>query len=874
MAELTPMMRQYLEIKERHPDCILFFRLGDFYEMFADDAKLASHELDLTLTTRDRGKEKSEQVPMCGVPYHSAESYIARLVARGYKVAICEQMEDPALAKGLVKRDITRIVTPGTVIESSMLDESRNNYFACVFGEGGRYGLSFCDISTGAFYATQAEGAEAMERVISELGRFAPAEVLRGGDAAKSEELTRTLQERLSCCADLGADELFDPQETAQLVEKQFGRPLDELGLTERPEVWRSAGALLRTLCELQKTGLSHVRELEFYVSGRFMELDLSARRNLELTETMRAGEKRGSLLWVLDHTKTAMGSRMLRSWLEKPLLSPKRINARLDAVEELTKNSIGRDELVHMLQDVSDYERVTARIVTGAANCRDLVSLGNGCEPLPELRAAIGGLHASMFGVLLDELDDLSDLRDEIRNAIVDEPPFSVREGGMIRDGYSEELDQLRDIVSGGKGTLARIEAEEREKTGIKTLRVGYNRVFGYYIEVSKGQTAQVPETYIRKQTLTTGERYITPELKELERTILTAKDRITALEYELFSQVRQHLADQSARIQRTARAVAALDVLTNFAALAARQNYCRPEIDLSGELHITDGRHPVVEQVLKDALFVPNDTALDCGANRVAILTGPNMAGKSTYMRQVALIVLMAQMGCFVPARAARIGVVDRIFTRIGASDDLASGQSTFMVEMTEVAEILKHATSHSLLILDEIGRGTSTFDGMAIARAVLEYAADKKRIGAKTLFATHYHELSELEGRFPGVKNYCISVMEHGEDVIFLRKIMPGGADKSYGVHVARLAGVPAPVVARAHEIQARLEVSDINQETISSNILEKRKKENRQTDLFHLGQDELIDELKNLDVLSVTPMDALNILFRLREKARRL
>jgi len=666
MAELTPMMRQYLEIKERHPDCILFFRLGDFYEMFADDAKLASHELDLTLTTRDRGKEKSEQVPMCGVPYHSAESYIARLVARGYKVAICEQMEDPALAKGLVKRDITRIVTPGTVIESSMLDESRNNYFACVFGEDGRYGLSFCDISTGAFYATQAEGAEAMERVISELGRFAPAEVLRGGDAAKSEELTRTLQERLSCCADLGADELFDPQETAQLVEKQFGRPLDELGLTERPEVWRSAGALLRTLCELQKTGLSHVRELEFYVSGRFMELDLSARRNLELTETMRAGEKRGSLLWVLDHTKTAMGSRMLRSWLEKPLLSPKRINARLDAVEELTKNSIGRDELVHMLQDVSDYERVTARIVTGAANCRDLVSLGNGCEPLPELRAAIGGLHASLFGVLLDELDDLSDLRDEIRNAIVDEPPFSVREGGMIRDGYSEELDQLRDIVSGGKGTLARIEAEEREKTGIKTLRVGYNRVFGYYIEVSKGQTAQVPETYIRKQTLTTGERYITPELKELERTILTAKDRITALEYELFSQVRQHLADQSARIQRTARAVAALDVLTNFAALAARQNYCRPEIDLSGELHITDGRHPVVEQVLKDALFVPNDTALDCGANRVAILTGPNMAGKSTYMRQVALIVLMAQMGCFVPARAARIGVVDRIFTR----------------------------------------------------------------------------------------------------------------------------------------------------------------------------------------------------------------
>ena len=863
MAELTPMMRQYLEIKERHPDCILFFRLGDFYEMFADDAKLASHELDLTLTTRDRGKEKSEQVPMCGVPYHSAESYIARLVARGYKVAICEQMEDPALAKGLVKRDITRIVTPGTVIESSMLDESRNNYFACVFGEGGRYGLSFCDISTGAFYATQAEGAEAMERVISELGRFAPAEVLRGGDAAKSEELTRTLQERLSCCADLGADELFDPQETAQLVEKQFGKPLDELGLTERPEVWRSAGALLRTLCELQKTGLSHVRELEFYVSGRFMELDLSARRNLELTETMRAGEKRGSLLWVLDHTKTAMGSRMLRSWLEKPLLSPKRINARLDAVEELTKNSIGRDELVHMLQDVSDYERVTARIVTGAANCRDLVSLGNGCEPLPELRAAIGGLHASLFGVLLDELDDLSDLRDEIRNAIVDEPPFSVREGGMIRDGYSEELDQLRDIVSGGKGTLARIEAEEREKTGIKTLRVGYNRVFGYYIEVSKGQTAQVPETYIRKQTLTTGERYITPELKELERTILTAKDRITALEYELFSQVRQHLADQSARIQRTARAVAALDVLTDFAALAARQNYCRPEIDLSGELHITDGRHPVVEQVLKDALFVPNDTALDCGANRVAILTGPNMAGKSTYMRQVALIVLMAQMGCFVPARTARIGVVDRIFTRIGASDDLASGQSTFMVEMSEVADILKNATSRSLLILDEIGRGTSTFDGMAIARAVLEYAADRKRLGAKTLFATHYHELTDISQELSGVQNFNIAVKKRQGDMIFLRKIVPGAADDSYGVEVAKLAGLPDRVVSRAREILKKLETQ------APQAAPRPAPEDDAQVSMLDMGAGELRRALEAVTVETLTPIEAMNVLYKLKQ-----
>ena len=864
MAELTPMMRQYLEIKERHPDCILFFRLGDFYEMFADDAKLASHELDLMLTTRDRGKEKSEQVPMCGVPYHSAESYIARLVARGYKVAICEQMEDPALAKGLVKRDITRIVTPGTVIESSMLDESRNNYFACVFGEGGRYGLSFCDISTGAFYATQAEGAEAMERVISELGRFAPAEVLRGGDAAKSEELTRTLQERLSCCADLGADELFAPQETAQLVEKQFGKPLDELGLTERPEVWRSAGALLRTLCELQKTGLSHVRELEFYVSGRFMELDLSARRNLELTETMRAGEKRGSLLWVLDHTKTAMGSRMLRSWLEKPLLSPKRINARLDAVEELTKNSIGRDELVHMLQDVSDYERVTARIVTGAANCRDLVSLGNGCEPLPELRAAIGGLHASMFGVLLDELDDLSDLRDEIRNAIVDEPPFSVREGGMIRDGYSEELDQLRDIVSGGKGTLARIEAEEREKTGIKTLRVGYNRVFGYYIEVSKGQTAQVPETYIRKQTLTSGERYITQELKELESKILGAHERLIALEHRLFAELLETISAQLDRIQRTANAVAELDVLAALAQVAAENNYCRPVVDDGDELTIVEGRHPVVEQMLKGSLFVPNDTTLNCSTDRCLIITGPNMAGKSTYMRQNALIALMAQIGSFVPAKECHVGVVDAIFTRIGASDDLSAGQSTFMVEMTEVAEILKNATTKSLVILDEIGRGTSTFDGMSIARAVVEHISDPaKGLGCKTLFATHYHELTDLEGILEGVKNYNIAVKKRGEDITFLRRIVRGPADDSYGIEVAKLAGLPGTVTRRAHEVLRALEAS------APKNNVEQMDFDALQEYNSPAVPSEVLEKLEALDVETLTPIEALNFLYELKK-----
>ena len=863
MAELTPMMRQYMEEKEKHPDSLLFFRLGDFYEMFGPDARTASRELDLALTTRDKDKSKSdeERIPMCGVPYHSAEGYIARLIAKGYKVSICEQMEDPALAKGLVKREIIRTVTPGTVLDEACLDAGRSNYLCGVYLTDTAAGLCAADISTGQAQVTAFTGAQRLTGLINELGRFAPAEAVMNAAAYDDPALTAALEERFSCRRERLAEGRFDVSDAEKKVRLQFGEAaLRDLPRNESAPLL-ALGGLLTYLYETQKTDVKQLDKLEWYRTGQFMELDLTARRNLELTETMRAGEKRGSLLWVLDHTKTAMGSRMLRSWLEKPLLSPKRINARLDAVEELTKNSIGRDELVHMLQDVSDYERVTARIVTGAANCRDLVSLGNGCEPLPELRAAIGGLHASLFGVLLDELDDLSDLRDEIRNAIVDEPPFSVREGGMIRDGYSEELDQLRDIVSGGKGTLARIEAEEREKTGIKTLRVGYNRVFGYYIEVSKGQTAQVPETYIRKQTLTTGERYITPELKELERTILTAKDRITALEFELFSQVRQHLADQSARIQRTARAVAALDVLTNFAALAARQNYCRPEIDLSGELHITDGRHPVVEQVLKDALFVPNDTALDCGANRVAILTGPNMAGKSTYMRQVALIVLMAQMGCFVPARTARIGVVDRIFTRIGASDDLASGQSTFMVEMTEVAEILKHATSHSLLILDEIGRGTSTFDGMAIARAVLEYAADKKRIGAKTLFATHYHELTDIEQEIEGVRNYNIAVRKRGADIVFLRKIVPGAADDSYGVEVARLAGLPDKVVSRARELLRALE-SGAPVRTV-------RVAADDQISITSMENDALRRKLESLAIETMTPIEAMNALFELKK-----
>ncbi len=858
MAELTPMMRQYVEIKERYPDCMLFFRLGDFYEMFSEDARLASKELDLTLTTRDRGKEKSEQTPMCGVPYHSAESYIARLVQRGHKVAICEQMEDPALAKGLVKRDITRIVTPGTVVESSMLDESRNNYYACVFSDGSGYGLSFCDVSTGAFYATVAAD---VDRAISELGRFSPAEVLLGGAAAQAPALRQVLHEKLACCTSVGATELFDEDGCKDLTEKQFAKTVEELGIAAYRVLWSSCGALLRTLNELQKVSLTHLQTLEFYVSGRFLELDLTARRNLELTETLRTNEKRGSLLWVLDRTKTSMGSRMLRSWLEKPLLSPKKIALRQSSILELTQNTIVRENLSDFLRNVTDIERIMARISTGAANARDLVSLRIGIEPLGRLRQELSGLSSVMLSEIYTQLEDLSDLRERIAETLVEEPPFTVREGGMIRQGFDSELDMLRDIVSGGKDTLARIEAEEKEKTGIKNLRVGYNRVFGYYIEVAKGQVSLVPDTYIRKQTLTNGERYITPELKELEATILTARERIASMEYAIFSDLKDYLIENAQRVQRTARAVAAVDVLVNLADIAVKNNYCLPEVDLSGDIQIRAGRHPVVEQMLKDSLFVPNDTFLDCRQNTCAIITGPNMAGKSTYMRQVALIVLMAQIGSFVPARSARIGIVDRIFTRVGASDDLSSGKSTFMVEMSEVADILKHATPQSLLILDEIGRGTSTFDGMAIARAVLEYAADKKRLGAKTLFATHYHELTDLENELSDVKNYSIAVKKRGSDIVFLRKIVTGAADDSYGVEVAKLAGLPDKVVSRARELLRDLE-SGAPTRTVTVAA-------DDQISMMSMENDALRKKLESIDVETMTPIEALNALYELKK-----
>ncbi len=858
--ELTPMQRQYMDIKGKNQDCILFFRLGDFYEMFNEDAKVAARELDLTLTTRDRGKPKEEQTPMCGVPYHSVDSYIARLVQKDYKVAICEQMTDPALTKGLVEREITRIVTPGTVTESCMLDESKNNYIGCIYGEGGKFGLSFCDVSTGAFFATVCADPQS---AASELGRFAPSEVIRYGSNVDCEPIEDAIFRRLNCCVNEGKGEVFQLETAEALLESHFNAPLSQLGLSGMAAAIISSGALLQTLLELQKNDLQHIRQLQYYTTGRFMELDMDARRNLELTETMRSKEKKGTLLWVLDKTHTAMGGRLLRSWLEKPLLDPVEITRRHAAVEELVDSVIVRGELEQALRDVTDLERVMTRIVTGTVNARDLLGLARGFRALPMVKAQLQNCESPLLRKLEQAIDPLTDCADLIENTIVDEPPLTIREGGIIRKGANEEADRLRDIMEGGSGTIAAIEASEREKTGIRTLKVGFNRVFGYYIEVSKSFMDQVPPSYVRKQTLANCERYITQELKELENQVLTAKDRLTALEYQIFTGLREHLAQQAARVQLTAGAVAAADALCSLAAVAVQRGYCRPEITLGREISITDGRHPVVEAVLKDSLFVPNDTDLGAEHNQVAIITGPNMAGKSTYMRQVALIVLMAQMGSFVPARAAKIGLVDRVFTRIGASDDLASGQSTFMVEMAEVASILKYATSRSLLIVDEIGRGTSTYDGMAIARAVLEYAASPKRLGAKTLFATHYHELSTMEEKLPNVKNYNIAVKKRGEQMIFLRKIIPGATDDSYGIEVAKLAGIPNVVISRAREILQELESEGPRQTAPAP-----REPEDQVSMLDLTGQ-QIIAALSQISVETLTPIEAMNELYRLKK-----
>ena len=858
--EMTPMRRQYHQIKERNQDSILFFRLGDFYEMFDEDAVLASRELDLTLTTRDRNKSKEEQTPMCGVPYHSVDAYIARLVQKGYKVAICEQMTDPATTKGLVERDITRIVTPGTVTESCMLEERKNNYFACLYGAG-KYGLAFCDISTGVFYATVCADEPT---AISELGRFAPAEVLRFGENVSTAAFDDTLFRRLSCCVNEGSRESFPGEDMENLLQTHFGLSLSQLGLTGLPEAIMASGALLHTLKSLQKNDLSHIRSLEYYTTGKFMELDLDTRRNLELVETMRSKEKKGSVLWVLDKTQTAMGGRMLRSWLEKPLLDISEITHRHSAVEELVESTVFRGELTQALKGVTDFERIMTRISTGSVNARDLLGLASGLRALPDVKLQLQQLRSPLLKKLNDAIDPLTDCADLIENTIHEKAPLSIREGGIIKDGANEEVDRLRSIMDGGAEIMAAIEAREKEATGIRTLKVSFNRVFGYYIEVSKSFVDQVPDRYIRRQTLTNNERYITPELKELEDQVLNAKDRLTALEYQLFTQLREHLAQQAVRVQLTAAAVAAADVLSSLANVAVQRGYCRPEMTLGSEISITDGRHPVVETMLKDSLFVPNDTFLGSADNQVSIITGPNMAGKSTYMRQVALIVLLAQIGSFVPARSARLGIVDRVFTRIGASDDLVSGQSTFMVEMTEVANILKYATSRSLLILDEIGRGTSTYDGMSIARAVLEYAASPKKLGAKTLFATHYHELSTLEHKLPNVKNYNIAVKKRGEQMIFLRKIVPGATDDSYGIEVAKLAGLPGSVITRAREILQELE-----SEAPSAPAAPISREEDDQVSMLDLTAQQLRAALETISVETLTPIEAMNELYKLKK-----
>ena len=859
MAELSPMMKQYFEIKEKNKDCILFYRLGDFYEMFYDDAILASRELELTLTGRDCGQE--ERAPMCGVPFHSCEGYIAKLVSKGYKVAICEQTEDPKAAKGLVKRDIIRVITPGTVMEQSMLDESRNNYICSMYSSDKKIGICFCDISTGELYATDISGRDYYRILTNQLASYSPREILFGGDIINLKQLPEFIKSKLSAGVEMLDDDKFELSLCRETVEQQFP---DEMHLiSDKPVVISSVGALINYLRETQMSGLERINHLEIYNESQYMRLDYNTQRNLELTQTMLSKTKRGSLLWVIDKTKTAMGKRLIRSWLDHPLMNISKINNRQSAVEELVNDTVLRLELTATLSGIYDIERIMTKIVYGSANARDLRSLCSAIADLPQISDLISGCQSSYMRMIYKDLDLLDDIHSLIDSAIVDDPPFSVREGGMIREGYNEELDIVNSDMNNSKDILSQIEAQEREKTGIPKLKIGYNRVYGYFLEVTNFYKNLVPDTYIRKQTLTGSERYITPDLKDLESRILGAKDRAIAMEYTLFETIRTTVSDNLERIQNTAKALATLDALTSLANVASDNRYVRPEVNQSTAIVIKDSRHPVVELLLRDSSFVPNDVNLDTKGERVDIITGPNMAGKSTYMRQIALIVLMAQMGSFVPASSAKIGIVDSIFTRVGASDDLASGQSTFMVEMNEVANIVKNATSKSLLILDEIGRGTSTFDGMSIARAVLEYCADKKKLGAKTLFATHYHELSVMEQLLDGVKNYSIAVKKRGDDITFLRRIVPGGADDSYGIEVAKLAGVPNTIINRAKEILADLESGKA--ETIIEKV---NVNEDTQLSLMGVASSPVIDKLKSVDLNTLTPIEAMNLLYELK------
>ncbi len=857
------MMQQYMEIKSQHEDSILFFRLGDFYEMFYKDAQIASEELDLTLTGKDCGQE--ERAPMCGVPYHSCEAYIARLVEKGYRVAICEQMEDPATAKGLVKRDVVRVITPGTIIEESMLEEGKNNFLAAVSLKEKTAGICFVDVSTGALHLTEASGDRVEQRIIDELSRFSPRELLIADVLEIYPVLSAYLQQNPECRLTYRPGASFDPAKTEERVLAHFHViSVENLGLAKGGPAVAALGAVFEYLYETKMQSLSSLQEVHYYTESQYMRLDLTALRNLELCETMRSKSKRGSLLWVLDKTKTAMGKRLMHSWLEQPLVNIAEITARQNAVDELYSETVLRGELIEALGGIHDIERLISRVGYGTGGPRELRSLAESSVHLPTLKKLLSGAKSRMLSGICDRIDELQDIKDLIMRAIVDNPPVVVREGKMIRDGYNEEVDQLRHDIEHGTDVLAEVEATERERTGIRNLKVRYNRVFGYYIEVSNSFLDRVPEDYIRKQTLTNGERFITDELKRIEARVLGAKERIVQLEYQLFEEVRNTTAKALDRFMKTASAIASLDVLCSFAEVAVQNSYTRPHLNSDGVLQITAGRHPVVERVLR-APFVANDTLLDNGDNRCAIITGPNMAGKSTYMRQVAIITLMAQIGSFVPAESANICVTDAIFTRVGASDDLASGQSTFMVEMSEVAYILKNATKQSLLILDEIGRGTSTFDGMSIARAVLEYVADKKKLGAKTLFSTHYHELTQLEEELQGVKNYNVSVKKRGDDIIFLRRIVRGGADDSYGIEVAKLSGLPSGIIDRAKQILKQVEADGIvvNRKEVAAES---------QLPLEMREASALLEELKALDVNTLTPIEAMQTLFALSAKAK--
>lgn len=861
------MMRQYLEIKEKNKDSLLFFRVGDFYEMFFDDAVTASRELELVLTGKDCGLP--ERAPMCGVPYHSCEGYIARLIEKGYKVAICEQVEDPATAKGLVKRDIIRVVTPGTVLEDSMLDESRNNYLASLIFDGKDYGLSFIDASTGSVNVTEIKGADADNRVMSELGRFTPKEIITVQKFAEKKEVVSFVKDRIPCCVTIIDDERFDSGIAAAAICRQFNvKDVTEVGLSLGSIALRALGAAIDYLEKTQMGGMERISNVNLYTDNQYMRVDVTAMRNLELCETMRSKSKRGSLLWVIDKTKTAMGKRLIRRFVEQPLMDVMAIESRYNGVDELCSDTVLCSELREFLSGIHDMERLMTRIVYGTAGARELRSLCFTMSQLPAIKNLLSDCRSRIISGAVGNIDTLDDLCELIDKAIVEDPPFSVREGGIIKPGYNEDVDILRSDMTDGKSVIAAIEASEREKTGIKTLKVRYNKVFGYYIEVTNSFKDMVPDHYIRKQTLTNCERFITDELKTIEARVLGAKEHSVQLEYKIFDGIRKTVAEALPRVQKTADAIALLDVLASFSTVSVENGYCRPTLNVTGNLNIVAGRHPVVE-LLSSTPFVPNDTVLDCGDNRCAIITGPNMAGKSTYMRQVAIIVILAQIGCFVPAQSADVPITDAVFTRVGASDDLASGQSTFMVEMSEVAHILKNATSKSLLILDEIGRGTSTYDGMSIARAVLEFVNDKKKIGAKTLFATHYHELTTLETLIDGVKNYNVAVKKRGDDITFLRRIVRGGADDSYGVEVAKLSGIPSKVIDRAKEILYSLE----NGEGTGKAAITGDEAEMQMTIELH-GAKQLLEELKFTDVNTLTPIECMTVLNDFVKKAKEI